>query len=247
MTVKPIPDGYHTVTPYLIVKNAAGALEFYKKALGYQELFRMPMPDGRVGHAEIQIGDSRIMLADEFPDMGGEVSADAGRLAGGQLPVRRGRGCWRFDRAVARPKLHGAAAGEGPVLRRPVRVLEWIPFGHVWTVATHKEDLSPEEECTDARSVHETTKAAADNRPRRRAAGRPSRSPGAHQDALQGRRSHGGNAEEKSRSARRDADVRQGPARTRGGSAAITFGRGTFQPGWALVHVGATRRQDEEL
>jgi len=62
--VKPVPDGYHTVTPYLIIKGAAGALEFYKKAFGAEELYRMPQPDGRIGHAEIRIGNSRVMLAD---------------------------------------------------------------------------------------------------------------------------------------------------------------------------------------
>src|SRR5689334_3023876 len=63
--VKPIPDGYHSVTPYLIIKGAAGALDFYKKAFGATELFRMPTPNGKIGHAEIQIGNSRIMMADE--------------------------------------------------------------------------------------------------------------------------------------------------------------------------------------
>src|SRR2546425_10460932 len=69
-TVKPIPEGYHSVTPHLIIKGAADALEFYKKAFGAAELFRMAQPDGKVGHAEIKIGDSHIMLADEHPDMG---------------------------------------------------------------------------------------------------------------------------------------------------------------------------------
>src|SRR5262249_19532018 len=69
MAVKPIPAGYHTVTPYLIVRGAAAALDFYKKAFGATELFRMPGPDGKIGHAEIRIGDSPIMLADEFPQM----------------------------------------------------------------------------------------------------------------------------------------------------------------------------------
>src|SRR6478672_10063449 len=67
--VKPIPDGYHSVTPYMIIKGAADAIEFYKKAFGATELFRMPQPDGKIGHAEIKIGDSIIMLADEFPEM----------------------------------------------------------------------------------------------------------------------------------------------------------------------------------
>src|SRR5882762_5646077 len=70
MTVKAIPEGYHTATPYLIVKGAAGAIEFYKKAFGATELMRMAQADGRIGHAEIKIGDSPIMLADESPEMG---------------------------------------------------------------------------------------------------------------------------------------------------------------------------------
>src|SRR5437899_1456204 len=68
--VKPIPDGFHSVTPYLIIKGAANAIEVYKKAFGASEMFRMAQPDGRVGHAELKIGDSRVMLADEFPEMG---------------------------------------------------------------------------------------------------------------------------------------------------------------------------------
>src|SRR6266705_4028924 len=70
MSVKPIPEGYHSVTPYLIVRGGADAIEFYKKAFGAVELFRFPSPDGKIGHAEIKIGDSPIMLADEYPDMG---------------------------------------------------------------------------------------------------------------------------------------------------------------------------------
>ena len=69
MAVKPIPDGYHTITNYLIVNDAKAAIEFYKQAFGATEQFRLPMPDGRVGHAELKIGDSIIMLADEFPEM----------------------------------------------------------------------------------------------------------------------------------------------------------------------------------
>src|SRR5437867_10459768 len=70
MAVKSIPEGYHSVTPYLIIKGAADAIEFYKKACGARELFRFPAPDGKIGHAEIKIGDSPIMLADEFAEMG---------------------------------------------------------------------------------------------------------------------------------------------------------------------------------
>jgi len=70
MAPRPIPEGYHSVTPYLIVTGAASAIEFYKHAFGAKEVMRIPHPDGRVGHAELQIGDSRIMLADEFPEIG---------------------------------------------------------------------------------------------------------------------------------------------------------------------------------
>src|ERR1043165_6310077 len=70
MPVKPIPEGYHSVTPYLIVRGGAAAIDFYTKAFGAVELFRFPAPDGKIGHAEIKIGDSPIMLADEYPDMG---------------------------------------------------------------------------------------------------------------------------------------------------------------------------------
>ena len=70
MAVKPIPDGYHTVTPYLIVKDAAAAIEFYKKAFGATEVMRLADPGGKIGHAEVRIGDSAVMLADEFPEMG---------------------------------------------------------------------------------------------------------------------------------------------------------------------------------
>src|SRR2546430_15447436 len=70
MSVKPIPEGYHSVTPYLIVRGGAAAIDFYSKAFGAVELFRFPAPDGKIGHAEIKIGDSPIMIADEYPDMG---------------------------------------------------------------------------------------------------------------------------------------------------------------------------------
>src|SRR5437762_6533273 len=78
MSVKPIPDGYHTATPYLIVKGAARALDFYKKAFGATEVMRFGGPDGKVGHAEIRIGDSPIMLADEFPEMGARAPQSPG-------------------------------------------------------------------------------------------------------------------------------------------------------------------------
>jgi len=142
MAVKPIPDGYHTVTPYLIVKGAAAALEFYKKAFGATELMRMASPDGKVGHAEIRIGDSPIMLADEFPEMG----ALSPQSLGGS-PV----GILLYVPDV--DAMAGQAIAAGATVVRPLKDQFYgdrsgtftDPFGHKWTIATHKEDLSPEE------------------------------------------------------------------------------------------------------
>jgi PhnB protein len=142
MAVKPIPDGYHTVTPYLIVKGAAGAIEFYKKAFGATELMRLADPGGKIGHAEIKIGDSPIMLADEFPEMGFRSPQSLGGSAVG-IAVYVEDVDARFSQALA--------AGAKAV--RPVQDQFYgdrsgtltDPFGHVWTLATHKEDVSPEE------------------------------------------------------------------------------------------------------
>lgn len=141
--VKPIPDGYHTVTPYLVIRGASEAMNFYKKAFGAKELFRMPGPDGKkVMHAEMQIGDSIVMLSDEFPEMGGHSpQALNGSPVGIFLYVDDVDAV--FNRAVA--------AGAKPEM--PVQDMFWgdrygkftDPFGHRWSVATHKEDLSPEE------------------------------------------------------------------------------------------------------
>jgi PhnB protein len=144
MAVKPIPDGYHTVTPYLIVKDAARALEFYKKALSATELMRLADPGGRIGHAEIRIGDSVIMLADEFPEMG----ARSPQTLGGS-PVS----LCLYVRDVDALAAQVVAAGARVV--RPVQDQFYgdrsgtfaDPFGHVWTIATHKEDVAPEEMC----------------------------------------------------------------------------------------------------
>jgi PhnB protein len=76
--VKPIPEGHRTVTPYLAIKNAAKALEFYKRAFGAVESYTLMMPDGRVGHAEIRLGDSLVMLSDEFPEYGGKAPESLG-------------------------------------------------------------------------------------------------------------------------------------------------------------------------
>ncbi len=138
--IKPIPDGYHTVTPHLMVKGAADAIEFYKQAFGASEVMRMAMPDGRVGHAEIQIGDSRILLADESPEMD-YLGPRGGTTVSILIYVED------VDAAVTRAEMAG-----GKVVR-PVQtrfygdrtgMLE-DPFGHVWNIATHVEDVTPEE------------------------------------------------------------------------------------------------------
>src|SRR5437016_14159710 len=93
---QPIPSGFHTVTPYLTVRDAAAAIEFYKKALGAEEIMRMPTPDGKIGHAELKIGDSIIFLADEFPQMGNKSPQTLGGSTGGlYLYVEIGRASCR--------------------------------------------------------------------------------------------------------------------------------------------------------
>lgn len=142
MQVKPIPDGYHTATAYLIVKDAASALEFYKKVFGATELMRLPGPGGKVMHAEMQFGDSRIMLADEFPEMGARSPhAFGGSPVSMHLYVEDVDA--RFKKAIA----------AGATEKRPVKDQFYgdrsgtlvDPFGHVWTIATHTEDVSEEE------------------------------------------------------------------------------------------------------
>lgn len=142
MTTRPIPEGYRTATPYLIVKGAADAIEFYKKAFGATEMLRMADPHGRVGHAEIRIGDSVIMLADEHPAMGYRGPRSLGGSSVSILLYLED-----VDRVFERAVKAGAKA------QRPVTdqfygdrsgTLE-DPFGHVWTVATHVEDVPPEE------------------------------------------------------------------------------------------------------
>jgi PhnB protein len=142
VAIKPIPDGYHTATPYLIVHDAKAALAFYVQAFGAVELMRLEGPDGKVGHAEIRIGDSPIMLADEHPQMGFRSP----RALGG-TPVSLMLYVEDVDARFARALAAGAKA------LRPVQdqfygdrsgTLE-DPFGHVWTIGTHVEDVSPEE------------------------------------------------------------------------------------------------------
>jgi PhnB protein len=140
--VKPIPDGYRGATPYLCVHDGAAAVEFYKEAFGAVERLRMPDPSGKIGHAEIQIGDAVIMLSDEFPEMGARSPRSIGGSPAAVLLY------FEDVDAVAR-----RAVAAGGKLARPVEdqfygdrsgKLE-DPFGHTWWIATRKEDVSPEE------------------------------------------------------------------------------------------------------
>jgi PhnB protein len=140
--VKPIPKGYHTATPYLVMKGAADAIEFYKKAFGAKEMVRMPGPGGSVMHAEIKIGDSPIMLADEVPQIG-----HRGPHALGGTPVTIVLYVKDVDTLAAQ------AIAAGATVQRPV-IDQFYgdrsgtfadPFGHVWMIATHIEDVPPEE------------------------------------------------------------------------------------------------------
>jgi PhnB protein len=139
---KPIPDGYHTLTPSLVVRDAGRAIDYYKRAFGATETFRMPTPDGRVAHAELKIGDSMVMLSDEFPG----ASCRAPQSIGGtsvNLFVYTEDVDAMFNRAVQ----------AGGTVTMPVADMFWgdrfgqltDPFGHSWSIATHKEDVSMEE------------------------------------------------------------------------------------------------------
>jgi PhnB protein len=142
--VKAIPDGYHSVTPYVSIKGAAAALEFYKRAFGAELLYKLDMPDGKIGHAEIQIGDSRIMLADEndMPDGITKSPATLGGTSFGILLYGENVDA-RFKRAV-----DGGAKVVRPVADqfygdRSGTVQD--PFGHLWTFSTHVEDVTPDQ------------------------------------------------------------------------------------------------------
>jgi PhnB protein len=149
--VQPVPNGYHAVTPYLICSGAARAIEFYVRAFGAEELMRIPMGDDKLGHAEIRIGDSVIMLADEFPEM----NARSPQSLGG-TPVGLALYVPDVDAVFAR------AIAAGATVERPVtdqfygdRAGGLIdPFGHKWHIATHVEDVAPEEIARRAASQH---------------------------------------------------------------------------------------------
>ena len=137
-----IPKGYNSVTPYLVIKGAAKAIDYYKKVFGASVVVRMDGPNGQVGHAELQIGDSRIMLADENPAMGNRSAESIGAS-----PVSLYVYLPDCDKVVAK------AAAEGAKILKPVEDQFYgdrsgfiqDPFGHLWGIATHKEDVSPKE------------------------------------------------------------------------------------------------------
>lgn len=151
MPVKPVPEGYHSVTPYLIVRGGNDAIEFYKTAFGAVELFRFPVPGGKIGHAEIKIGDSPIMLADEYPEMGHHSPATIGGSPVSLMIYVEDVDAV-FNRAVA----------AGATVKEPLQDKFYgdrngsvtDPFGHIWHIATHKEDVPMEEMERRAKAAH---------------------------------------------------------------------------------------------
>jgi PhnB protein len=143
VAVKPIPEGYHSITTCMTVKNADRAIDFYKKAFGAEEILRIPGPDGHgVMHAELKIGDSRCFISDEIKEMGNRSPESlGGSPAGIYLYVRDADATYK--KAVA----------AGAAVKEPLRDMFWgdrcgtvsDPYGYAWTVATHKEDVSPED------------------------------------------------------------------------------------------------------
>jgi PhnB protein len=148
---QPVPSGYHTVTASLIVRNAAAAIEFYKKALGAEERMRMATPDGRIGHAELKIGDSFIFVADEMPGMSCKSPQSLGGTA---------NNLFLYVEDVDKSFQRATDAGVQVVM--PVSDMFWgdrfgsfmDPFGHSWSMATHVEDLSPQEIEERAKAFH---------------------------------------------------------------------------------------------
>lgn len=140
--VRPIPEGYHAITPYLCTQGAAEAIEFYKKAFGAKEIMRFGGPDGKVGHAEMKIGDSLIMLADEYPDIGfRSPQSIGGSPVHVHLYVENSDAVFKQALAVGGKELKPI---EDKFYGDRTGTLE-DPFGHIWHVATHKEDVAPDE------------------------------------------------------------------------------------------------------
>jgi PhnB protein len=139
---KPVPEGYHHVTPYLIIKGAAAAMDFYKDVFGATEVMRMPQQDGRIGHAEMKMGDSFIMLADEYPEMDTISPTTLGNSTVGILLYVDDVDA-TFNKAVSRGARVSKPLADQFYGDRSGTVID--PFGHKWTIATHVEDVSPEE------------------------------------------------------------------------------------------------------
>jgi PhnB protein len=147
---KPIPEGYHTLTTYLAVDDAAGAIDYYVRAFGAKELGRMDAPGGKIGHAELQIGDSRLMLADAFPQSSTRPPKELGGASASIFLYVED-----VDAVVQR------AVDAGATITMEVADQFWgdrfgtvtDPFGHVWSVATHIEDVPPEEMAERARAA----------------------------------------------------------------------------------------------
>jgi PhnB protein len=142
MAVQPIPEGYHSLTPYLAVEDAERAIEFYKDAFGAEETVRMPSPEGKVAHAELQIGDSKLMLSDPFPQSNVRPPSERGGTTASIFLY--------VDDVDA---IFEQATKAGAAVTSPLEDMFWgdrfgtvtDPFGHVWSLATHKEDLTEEE------------------------------------------------------------------------------------------------------
>jgi len=150
MATKPVPEGYHTVSPYLAVDDAARAIEYYAKAFGAKELVHMDSPDGKVGHAELEIGDSRVMLSDPFPQ---SSTRSPKELGGTSVSV--------FMYVEDVDALVKQAVDAGATVTMEVADQFWgdrfgtitDPFGHVWNIATHVEDVPPEEMAERAKAA----------------------------------------------------------------------------------------------
>jgi PhnB protein len=150
MAVKPVPEGYNTVTPYLAVDDASAAIEYYKKAFGAKERVRMETPDGKIGHAELEIGDSLVMLSDPFPQGSTRPPKELGGTTAGVFMYVED-----VDAVVKR------AVDTGATVAMEVADQFWgdrfgtiiDPFGHSWSIATHVEDVTPEQIAERAREA----------------------------------------------------------------------------------------------
>jgi PhnB protein len=150
MAVQPVPEGYHTVTPYLTVDDAAAAIEYYKQAFGAEERVRMNAPDGRIGHAELEIGDSLVMLSDALPQFTARPPKELGGTTGAVFLY--------VEDVDAVTK---QAVEAGGTVEMEVADQFWgdrfgsitDPFGHLWSIATHVEDVPPEEMAERAKAA----------------------------------------------------------------------------------------------